>query len=161
MTLFERQELDRRTDVIVKFNQKYPKPFDYTIVNTVFDLRMSCNGASDPWPNMQLQDVALYLKLRLNYWQSNNDEIDMCVNMILRAGVEIAIAELVVREKDGWVFAFNPEDIPFSLVPDDKIGCHVGWDELAKDAWSEYFPNIQRIGTEENARIYHEQRGNK
>lgn len=67
-----------------------------TLCEICLDLRMSCNGASDPWGRGWLAEVRDMLKARAETWDDDLRDcaMDAAVKMMVLEAVKIADAEL-------------------------------------------------------------------
>lgn len=66
------------------------------------DLRMSTNGAADPWPTPLLREAVAMLRAREASWSQPSDDMDGAVLVMVRAAITLGAAELAGRKKDGW-----------------------------------------------------------
>ena len=84
-----------RTDLIVKWVEKWG---GCELPSLVLGLRMSCNGAANPWDDEFLAAVVHYLDERVRLWQESSDAIDNHVKGMCLQAVWIGRAELASRE---------------------------------------------------------------
>lgn len=96
-----RTSLDERTALVTAFAEKYGEA---DLPTVCLGLRMSCNGAADPWGNEFLTAVVEYLKERMRLWLLPIDAIDYCVYVMCGEAVRLGEAELSYRDSRGWKF---------------------------------------------------------
>ena len=100
-----------RTNLIVQWGQKWG---DANLPTICLDLRMSCNGAADPWSDDLLAETVWYLKERLRLWEPGQDDpIDQAVKAMCYSAItygEVELADRVNRghrypglNGEGWV----------------------------------------------------------
>ncbi len=94
-----KEKLDARTSVIVSFSNQYG---DVDLPTICLGLRMSCNGASDPWGDQLLRDTVNYLGERLKLWIAPIDAIDYCVYVMCKEAIHIGELELQNRKEKGY-----------------------------------------------------------
>ena len=68
-------------------------------------LRMSVNGAADPWPDAYLREVVEMIKTRLQLWRDPTDEMDFHVKGMMSLAVIDGETELARRSREGEVFS--------------------------------------------------------
>lgn len=73
-----------------------------TLPQICMDLRMSTNGAADPWDTPRLREVVAMLRAREDSWDHPSDDMDAGALVMLRAAINLGKAELAEREKNGW-----------------------------------------------------------
>jgi len=61
---------------------------DSNLVDVCLDIRMSMNGASDPWQEKIFMEVLDMLKSRLAVWHPCRDDIDFLVKLIVEKTVK-------------------------------------------------------------------------
>ncbi len=93
------EKLSARTSVIVSFSNQYG---DVDLPTICLGLRMSCNGASEPWGDQLLRDTVNYLSERLKLWNAPIDAIDYCVYVMCKEAIHIGERELRNRKEQGY-----------------------------------------------------------
>lgn len=88
-----------RTDLIVQWVEKWG---GHDLPSLVLGLRMSCNGAADPWDDDFLAELVRYMDERLRVWQEPSDAIDNHVRGMCQQAVLIGRSELASRAADGY-----------------------------------------------------------
>jgi hypothetical protein len=68
-----------------------------TLPQLVLDVRMSVNGAADPWPSDALQSVQSLFKMRLEEWQQTRDTIDAAIWIMVAEALRLIETELAGR----------------------------------------------------------------
>lgn len=93
------EKLDARAELIGAFTDKYG---EVDLPTICLGLRMSCNGASEPWGDQLLRDTVDYLDERLKLWTAPIDAIDYCVYVMCKEAISIGERELQNRKEDGY-----------------------------------------------------------
>ncbi len=93
------EKLDARAELIGAFTDKYG---EVDLPTICLGLRMSCNGASEPWGDQLLRDTVDYLGERLKLWIVPIDAIDYCVYVMCKEAIHIGERELRNRQEQGY-----------------------------------------------------------
>lgn len=65
-------------------------------------VRMSINGAADPWDTEGLVKVRDMLQARIDEWRDPSDMIDGLIRLMAIETVRMASVEIERRKADGW-----------------------------------------------------------
>jgi len=88
--------LTERATLIEWWDEKWGTRY---LTSLVLDLRLSCNGAAEPWGCDFLAQVVHYLDERVRLWQEPSNAIDMHVRAMCQQAVLIGKWEISAREQ--------------------------------------------------------------